>query len=101
MRMVAIVFRQSLETEILAVLRACHVRSFTDIAAVLGSGASGAARDTFTEPGVNSIVFAALAEPDVDRVVTALRTFRDRAAVRRHGSAVPVHVFVLPCEQVF
>lgn len=101
MQMVAVVFRQSMETDILAVLRACHVRSFTDIAAVLGAGDTGAALDTFAEPGVNSIVFAALAEQDVQRVVAALRTFRDRALAHRHGSGVPLHIFLLPCEQVF
>ena len=98
--MVAIVFRKSLETEILSLLRACRVRAFTDIAEVLGAGETGVALNTFFRPGFNSIVLAALAEPEVERTVTALRSFRDRAAARRHGAGVPLHVFVLPCEQV-
>ena len=100
MQMIAVVFRQSLETDILAVLRTCQVRSFTDIAAVLGLGETGAALDTFAQPGVNSIVLAALDDAEVARVAAALRAFRDGALARRHGARVPLHVFVLPCEQV-
>jgi nitrogen regulatory protein PII len=100
MQMVAIVFRKSLESEVLAVLRACHVRTFTDIAEVLGAGETGLALNTFVRPGFNSLVLVALAEADVERVVKALREFRDRAVAQQHGAAVPLHVFVLPCEQV-
>jgi len=98
--MVAIIFRQSMETEILAVLRACQVRAFTDIAEVLGAGETGLALHTFSRPGFNSLVLAALAEPEAERMVAALRNFRERTARRQHGASVPLHVFVLPCEQV-
>ncbi len=100
MQMVVAIFRQSLETEILAVLRACEVRTFTDIAEVLGVGETGPALHTLSRPGFNSMVLAALAEPEAERVIAALRGFRDRCAVRRRGAGVPLHVFVLPCEQV-
>jgi hypothetical protein len=100
MQMVALIFRKSLETEILAVLRATGVRTFTDIAEVLGAGETGLALHTYARPGFNSLVLAALAEPEAARLVSALRAFRDRAVARRRGAAVPLHVFVLPCEQV-
>lgn len=100
MQMVVIVFRKSLEAEVLALLRASHVDSFTDIAEVLGAGATGPVLNTFVRPGYNSLVLAALAEPDTERLVDALRKFRDAAVARQHGAPVPLHVFVLPCEQV-
>jgi hypothetical protein len=100
MQMLAVIFRNSLESEVLDVLRACQVRAFTDIAEVLGAGETGLALHTFARPGFNSLVLAALAEPEVERVVRALREFRDRAVARQHGTAVPLHAFVLPCEQV-
>lgn len=100
MQMVVVIFRQSLETEILAVLRACHVPTFTEVAEVLGVGETGRALHTFSRPGSNSMVLAALAEPDAERTIVALRSFRDRTAAQRRGAGVPLHVFVLPCEQV-
>lgn len=98
--MVAVVFRKSLESEIFAVFGACQVRAFTDIAEVLGTGETGMVLHTFTQPGVNSLILAALADADAERVVTALRQFHDGAIARQHGAGVPLHVFVLPCEQV-
>jgi hypothetical protein len=99
MQMVAIIFRKSLEHEVLAVLRACSVRAFTDIAEVLGQGATGLALNSFSRPGFNSLVLAALPEPDAERVVLALRRYRDGAVARQRGAPVPLHVFLLPCEQ--
>ncbi len=98
--MVVIVFRKSLEVEVLALLRASHIDSYTDIAEVLGAGTTGPALHTFARPGYNSLILAALPESDADRLVRALRTFRDAAEARQHGAPVPLHVFVLPCEQV-
>lgn len=100
MQMVAIVFRKSLEGEVLEVLRACHVRAFTDIAEVLGAGETGPALHSFARPGFNSLVLAALPELEVDGVVAALRRFRDGAVAQQRGAPVPLRVFVLPCEQV-
>ena len=100
MKLVAIVFRKSLESEVFALFRACRVRAFTDIADVLGVGETGVAVHTFTQPAVNSLVLAALADTDAERVVDALLQFHDREVARQHGAGVPFHVFVLPCEQV-
>lgn len=100
MQMLALVFRKSLEQEVLAVLRACHVRTFTRVPEVWGAGETGLALHTFTRPGFNAMVLAALAEPEASRVVAALRRFRDAASGQRHGAKVPLHVFLLPCAQV-
>ena len=100
MQMMAIVFRKSLETEILRVLRTCQVPGFTDIAEVWGAGETGPVFNSFVRPGVNSLVLAALDEPAADRLAGALRDFRDAAVAQQRGAAVPLHVFMLPCAQV-
>jgi hypothetical protein len=99
MQMVAVIFRKSLENEIFAVLRSSGVHAFTDIAEVLGAGEAGVAFNSFTRPGVNSLVLAALDDADAQRLVQALRGYRDGAMAQRGGAAVPMRVFVLPCEQ--
>ena len=99
MQMVAVIFRKSLENEVLTVLRACNVQAFTDIGEVWGAGESGQVFNSFARPGFNSIVLAALDEPDAERVVMALRVFREDAVRQQRGAPVPLHVFLLPCQQ--
>ncbi|MBX3027021.1 hypothetical protein KF840_19105 [bacterium] len=100
MQMVVLIFRKSLEHDVLAVLRACEVHSFTRVPEVWGAGETGVALHTFARPGFNAMALVALAEPEVARIVAALRRFRDRAAAQQEGAKVPLHVFLLPCEQV-
>jgi len=100
MQMVVIIFRSSLEEDVLAVLKRCHIRGFSDIAGVLGSGETGSVLGTFDSPGSNSIVLTALDPPDATRVVDALRDLHTAALARQHGRDLPLHVFLLPCEQV-
>lgn len=101
MQLTVLVFRKSLEHDVLEVLRACEVSAFTRVPEVWGSGQAGVALHTFARPGFNAMVLAALPDADVDHVVDALRRFRDLATTQRHGGHVPLHVFLLPCEQVF
>lgn len=100
MHMVAIIFRKSLEHDVLAVLRACEVHTFTRVPEVWGAGETGVAFHTFVRPGFNAMVLVALAETEAARVVAALRRFRDAAAAQQQGAKVPLHLFLLPCEQV-
>jgi hypothetical protein len=76
------------------------VSAFTRVPEVWGAGRSGVTLHTFAEPGFNAMVLAALAEAKVASLVAALRDFRDAAVLQRRGAKVPLHVFVLPCEQV-
>ena len=98
MQMVMMVFRTSLEDEVLSWLEQDRL-SYTRIDGVQGKGATGSVPGSVTWGGSNSVVLVAL--PD-DRVAA----FRDRVRqyqleLERHPRAggVPFHIFVLPCLQ--
>jgi hypothetical protein len=99
MQMVMIVFRNSLEDEVLAVLRGLDVIAYTDLPKVFGVGEAGMAFHSFVWPGFNSIILAALEDGDAARLVRGLVTFRDAARARQDGATIPLRVFVLPCDQ--
>lgn len=100
MQLVLLVYRTSLEHEVLTILRRCEVSAFTRVPEVWGAGTSGLALHTFAEPGFNAMVLVALTDAKVAALVTALRDFRDAAVARQRGAALPLHVFLLPCRQV-
>jgi hypothetical protein len=99
MRMVMIVFRNSLEDDVLAVLRGLDVIAYTDLPKVFGVGEAGMAFHSFTWPGFNSMILAALEDSDAARLVRGLAAFRDTARARQDGATIPLRVFVLPCDQ--
>lgn len=99
MKMVLIVFRESLEQEVCGLLNALHVRAFTEITHMGGTGEAGSAFHSFTWPGGNSMIFTALTEDETDRVVEGFKGFRDQRAQQQRGAHLPLRVFVLPCEQ--
>ena len=100
MKMLFIVFRESLEEEVHALLNELHVKAFTELHKVGGTGETGAAFHSFTWPGMNALVLTALPEDQAERVVEGLKGFRDQRIQQQHGVKVPLHAFVLPCLQV-
>lgn len=100
MKMLMIVFRESLEEDILKRLKELGVKAFTELPSVIGAGEAGAAFHSYTSPGTVSIVLTALAEDHAEQVIKGLRAYRDQLTQRQHGAYIPLRVFVLPCEQV-
>jgi len=99
MQMVLIVFRNSLESDILKVLGAVGVDAYTNVRKVLGIGDAGTRLDTFEQPGFNSLILTVLDHAVATRLVEALRRFRDESATRQRGATIPLRAFVLPCCQ--
>jgi hypothetical protein len=100
MKMLLIVFRESLEEEIHAVLNTHHVKTFTELHKVGGVGETGAAFHSFTWPGVNGLILTALEDDEAEHVAEGFREFREERSHSQHGSKIPLRVFVLPCAQV-
>ena len=100
MKMLLIVFRDSLEDEMLVVLKELGVKAFTELQKVGGTGETGAAFHSFTSPGANSMILTALPKDHAERVVSGLQSFRDQLAKQQKGAKIPMRVFVLPCLQV-
>ena len=100
MKMLLVVFRHSLEDEILELLKSLDVKAFTEAPKVFGIGEAGAALHSFTYPGFNSMILTVLAEDQAERVMEGFKAFRDRLAQQQHGAKIPLRVFALPCEEV-
>lgn len=100
MNMLMIVFRESLEEDIRGLLRKHHVRAFTEMHDVTGMGEAGAAFHSLSWPAFNNMILAALSEPEADKVVAALKDFRDRQILNQGGAKIPLRVFSLPCALV-
>jgi len=99
MKMIMIVFRSSLEADLLAVLDRLGVDAFSRLPEVHGTGASGEAMHAFPSPAFNSMILVALEDPEAERLTEALREYRDRGAARQQGAHIPLRVFLLPCTQ--
>lgn len=103
MKMLMIVFRESLEGDVMNVLKELGVTAFTELPSVVGAGETRAAFQSFrsfASPQSNSMVLTALADEQAEKVIAGLRAYRDRSAQRQHGAYIPLRVFALPCDQV-
>ncbi len=100
MKMIMIVFRESLEEDIRALLGENEVEAFTEMVDVVGKGEAGAAFHSVSWPGLNNMILVALPEVQANRVVAALKTFHDKQVQRERGAKIPMRVFTLPCELV-
>ena len=100
MKMLLIVFRESLEEEIHALLHTHHVNAFTELHKVAGAGATGTAFHSFMGPGGNGMILTALPDDHAERVVEGFKVFRDERRHEQHGINIPLRMFVLPCVQM-
>jgi hypothetical protein len=98
MKMLMIVFRESLENDIRAILDRYQVSAFTEMLDVVGKGEAGAAFHSLSWPGLNNMILAALPEAQADQVVAALKAFHDVQVQSEKGAKIPMRVFTLPCE---
>jgi len=100
MKMLMIVFRESIEEDIRGILTKHEVKAFTEMHEITGVGEAGAAFHSLAWPAYNDMILAALPDPKAETVVAGLKDFRDQAMQRRGGEKIPLRVFSLPCELV-
>jgi hypothetical protein len=100
MKMLLVVFRQSLDDDMRELLRDLKLKAFTEAPKVLGIGEAGQAGGTLKEQGYNSLILSALEDGHAIIVISKLQAFRDELSRNQHGAKIPLRVFVLPCEQV-
>ncbi|HEU4506413.1 MAG TPA: hypothetical protein VFR79_16390 [Nitrospira sp.] len=99
MKMLLVIYRQSLEDDVRDLLRDLDVKAFTEAPKVFGIGEAGTANSSFEWPGCNSLILAAMEEDQASKVIGELQAFRDRLSKRQNGAKIPMRVFALPCEQ--
>ena len=97
MKMLLIVFRQSIAEHIHALLREYEVNAFTELHNVAGRGETGPTVQFLLSPGANCMILTAVSEQVAYRVIDGFTRFKAEQGVGQHDN---VHIFVLPCEQV-
>jgi len=100
MKMLMIVYKDSLEDDIRGLLKLHNVRAFTEMHDVAGMGETGPAFHSLSWPGINNMILAGLPQPDADKVIDALKEYRDQQVQKRGGAKLPLRVFAMPCEMV-
>jgi nitrogen regulatory protein PII len=97
MKMLLIVFHQSIVEHIHALLKEYEVNAFTELHNVAGRGESGPTVQFFLSPGANCMILTAVSEKLAYRLIDGFTRFKSEQGVGQHDH---VHVFILPCEQV-
>ena len=92
--MLLIVARDSMLSELEALLRENGISAYTIISNVKGTGLTGRVDGAFLKPEINSIIFSVLPSDQADRAVSALTALHTA-----QGQPVPLKVFTLPCEE--
>jgi hypothetical protein len=100
MKMLLIVFRDSMEDEIQCLLKQLSIKAFTEAQNLRGTGEAGTAFASFEWPGANSMILAAVDDDEAPPIVTGLKAFCERMSRQQHGAKIPLRVFVMPCELV-
>lgn len=100
MKMLLIIFRESMVGPVHALLKDYDVKAFTELQNVGGKGETGPTLHFTLSAGTNRIILVAVSEPVAYRLIDAFTRFRAEQVRRQGDDPVPLHVFVLPCEQV-
>lgn len=98
MKLLMIVFRDSIQDEIELQLDALGVTAYTRMEDVDGLGTTGYSRARFPGTQDNTVILTALPDEQATAVISGLKRYHDETGHNRH-THIPLHVFVVPCEQ--
>ena len=99
MKMLLIVFRQWMVDHIHALLREYDVTAFTELHNVAGRGETGPNVQFLLSPGSNCMILTAISEQLAYRLIDGFTRLKADPKMRQGDNMLPLHVFVLPCEQ--
>jgi nitrogen regulatory protein PII len=99
MKMVMVVFRDTLKDHMVMFLKERETKAYTLIHEVAGVGETGVATGSFAAPGSNSMILVVLPEKQADRLVEGLKEFRNGLTGDFPSGKVPLHAFVFQCMQ--
>jgi nitrogen regulatory protein PII len=98
MKMLLIVFRESMVEQIHALLKEFGVNAFTELHNVGGKGETGHTLHFSLSADANRMILVAVADQAAYRLIDGFTRYR--AEHVKGDETFPLHVFVLPCEQV-
>ncbi len=99
MKMLLIVFRHSMVEHIHALLREYDVTAFTELHNVAGRGETGPNVQFLLTPGSNCMILTAVSEQLAYRLIDGFTRLKADPKMHQGDTMLPLHVFVLPCEQ--
>lgn len=100
MQMVMMVFRTSVETEVLPLVEQEQL-PFTRLDGLQGKGATGNVPGSVTWGGSNTILLLAVPDERLSAFRDRVHQFEEGLKARPKSAAFPFHIFVLPCIQWF
>ena len=100
MKMLMIVFRESMAEQIHALMKDYAVTAYTELQNVSGKGETGPTLHFSLSAGANRMILAAIPEQSAYRLIEGLTRYRTEHMRQQAEDTFPLHVFVLPCEQV-
>ena len=100
MKMLLIIFRESLAEQVHALMKEHDVSAFTELHNVSGTGETGPTIQFSLATGANRMILAAIPESAAYRVIDGFSRFRTEHIRQQPDDLIPLHVFALPCEQV-
>ncbi len=100
MKMLLIIFRESIVERIHELLKEYEVNAFTELHNVIGKGETGPTVQFFLSPGANNMILAAVPEQVAYRLIDGFTRLKAEHDVSQGYTMFALHVFVLPCEQV-
>ena len=98
MKLLMIVFRDSIEEEVEEQLHALGVTAYTRMDEVAGIGSTGYSQARFPGTQDNTVFLTALPDERAAAVVDGLQRFHHETGHHRQ-THMPLHVFIVPCEQ--
>lgn len=98
MKMLVLVFRQSLESDLMKVLNDLEVKAFTQASKMEGMGETGTTLHSYGRSGHNSMILAAMEDEKAEQVAKRLKTFFNIAQRQQQGGKIPLRLFAIPCE---
>lgn len=99
MTMLLLVFRHSLDEEMLQLLKEMDVKFFTEAPKVFGMGEAGTAFNSIAWPGSNCMIPASMEGTQAAQVIERHQVFRDQLAAQER-QAKTRWAFSIPCEQL-
>jgi len=100
MKMLLIIFRESLAEQVHALMKQYDVTAFTELHNVSGTGETGPTIQFSLATGSNRMILAAIPESAAYRLIEGFTQFCGEHIRQQPEDLVPLHVFALPCEQV-
>ena len=98
MQMVMMVFRTSLEAEVLPWVEHEQV-PYTRLDGAQGRGATGTVPGSVTWGGANSVLLLAVPDDRLNSFRDRVRAFERQLETQQRAMGVPFHIFVMPCIQ--